>query len=342
MSHISNISSYPPDFRPTHQPGPVNDPSEQIVDLPDPLPVIDMARLDEAKLHVACSEWGVFRLVNHGIPENLIIRLQAAAKSLFDLNFESKRALLKGPNPVYSWGSPALIPTGIQTPKSLPEVGLEIICFALARREITSEEAAQQTAITSFRTILEEYGEQMTTLAKGLFKAMAKNLKLDQSLIEKGDLHKYLDETSGVLRMNRYPPYSSSDVDPQVKVKGLDAHTDSTVLTILLQDNVHGLELIKDGLWLPVKPIPNTLIVNLGDMLQAMSDDEYKSVEHKVTLNKRQERISIGYFVFPEENTLVTGSKAKYTPFTCKDFRAQVQADVANIGWKVGLSRFLA
>lgn len=71
-----------------------------------------------------------------------------------------------------------------------------------------------------------------------------------------------------------------------------------------------------------------------------MSDDEYKSVEHKVMLNKYRERISVGYFVFPEENTLIVGSKGKYRPFTYKHFRAQVQEDVAKIGRKVGLSRF--
>ncbi|KAL8140915.1 hypothetical protein V2J09_006936 [Rumex salicifolius] len=339
MSQNTKISSYPPVIRPTHQPDPANDRSDQSVDVPDPLPVIDMERLDEAKLHVACSDWGIFRVINHGIPEDLITRLQAAAKTLFDLPFESKREIFSGSNPVYSWGKSALTPAGAKIPAGLPEVGLEIFRFSLAQQR--HFDAAEETAISSFRHTLEEYGEYMATLAKKLFKSMASNLKLDQNLVAKGDLDKYLDESSGVLRVNRYPPYSMSDAN--TKIKGLDAHTDSTVLTILLQDDVHGLQICRDdGLWLPVKTVPNTLVVNLGDMLQAMSDDEYKSVEHKVNLNEHRERISIGYFVFPEERMLVTSNKGKYRPFTCKEFRAQVQEDVAKIGWKVGLSRFLA
>jgi isopenicillin N synthase-like dioxygenase len=49
---------------------------------------------------------------------------------------------------------------------------------------------------------------------------------------------------------------------------GIDIHTDSSVMTILNQYEVGGLEVLKDNEWLQVKPIPDTLIVNLGDMMQ--------------------------------------------------------------------------
>ena len=72
--------------------------------------------------------------------------------------------------------------------------------------------------------------------------------------------------------------------------------------------------------------------------LQALSDDEYKSVKHKVKLNKQEERVSICYFVFPQENTLIQSSK--YKPFTYNEFRAQVQLDVKTVGSKIGLQNF--
>ncbi|KAA8543720.1 hypothetical protein F0562_022103 [Nyssa sinensis] len=87
-----------------------------------------------------------------------------------------------------------------------------------------------------------------------------------------------------------------------------------------------------------VKPISNTLVVNLGDLMQAMSDDEYKSVKHRVKVNKHEERISIGYFVFPAEDGVIQSSK--YKSFTYGDFRAQVQQDLRTIGVKVGLGGF--
>lgn len=69
-----------------------------------------------------------------------------------------------------------------------------------------------------------------------------------------------------------------------------------------------------------------------------MSNGEYKSVKHRVKLNKHEERISICYFVFPSENQLIQSSK--YKPFTYSDFRAQVQEDIRTTGFKVGLDKF--
>lgn len=69
-----------------------------------------------------------------------------------------------------------------------------------------------------------------------------------------------------------------------------------------------------------------------------MSDDEYKSVKHRVKVNKSKERISICYFVFPTDDGIIQSSR--YRPFTYADFRAQVQEDIKTHGFKVGLDRF--
>ncbi|KAL2898661.1 Gibberellin 2-beta-dioxygenase 8 [Bienertia sinuspersici] len=122
------------------------------------------------------------------------------------------------------------------------------------------------------------------------------------------------------------------------QAKGLHEHTDSSILSILSEDQVGGLRFFKDEQWFKVKPNPTTLVVNLGDMMQVISDDEYKSVKHKVELNKEKERVSICYFVFPEENTLIHSSHFK--PFTYNDFRAQVQLDLKTHGSKIGLVNF--
>lgn len=118
----------------------------------------------------------------------------------------------------------------------------------------------------------------------------------------------------------------------------MDVHTDSSVLSILNQDEVGGLEVLKDDHWFTVKPVPNTLVVNLGDMMQAISDDEYTSVKHRVKVNEYSERISICYFVFPGQGSVIRSSK--YKPFTYSDFQGQVQQDLKTVGYKVGLDRF--
>ena len=69
-----------------------------------------------------------------------------------------------------------------------------------------------------------------------------------------------------------------------------------------------------------------------------MSNDGYKSVEHRVLASASRERMSLCYFAFPMEDGLIVSSK--YKAFTYKEFRAQVQEDIKASGSKVGLENF--
>lgn len=106
--------------------------------------------------------------------------------------------------------------------------------------------------------LLEEYGRHMGRLAKTLFEAMVKNLNLGS---EKSNYN--LSESTAYVRIYRYPSFPET-----AEAVGMELHTDSSVLSILNPDEVGGLELLKDGKWFEVKPIPGTMIVNLGDMMQ--------------------------------------------------------------------------
>lgn len=108
-----NFDSYPPVFRrlkhQTHNfdtVGAVN----QVPDS-DPIPVIDLQCLDLDLLGKVCRDWGLFRLVNHGVPPTLLSQLQDHAKKLFSLSFESKQAIFRSPLS-YFWGTPVLTPSG--------------------------------------------------------------------------------------------------------------------------------------------------------------------------------------------------------------------------------------
>lgn len=72
--------------------------------------------------------------------------------------------------------------------------------------------------------------------------------------------------------------------------------------------------------------------------MQAMSNDEYISVRHRVKVKRDRERISIGYFVFPAEDAVIESSK--YKPFTYGDFQAEKELDLKTVGMKIGLPRF--
>ncbi|KAL2317483.1 hypothetical protein Fmac_031359 [Flemingia macrophylla] len=279
---------------------PPDDGGDQIHEAQDLLPVIDLECLNHDKNN---------------------IKLDEACKQwgLF-------RLVNHGPSKLLS-GTPILTPSGTALKRAPQNINL-LEGFNMTLGQL-SQFQSQFPVLESFRLSLMEYGEHLTRIATTLFEGIAKNLdlKLQPS-------RSYVAESTGIVRVYRYPKSSNYNVG-----LGLEVHTDSSVLSILNQENeVSGLEVLKDDQWLTVKPISNTLVVNLGDMMQAISDDKYKSVTHRVKLNNKKQRISICYFVFPDEDLEIESSK--YRTFTYSEFRAQVQQDNKIAGYKVGLPRF--
>lgn len=97
------------------------------------------------------------------------------------------------------------------------------------------------------------------------------------------------------VRITYYPPCNHAN-----KVVGLSSHSDGTGLTVLLQANdVNGLQIKKEGKWFPVMAKPGAFIVNVGDMIEIMSNGRYKSIEHRVLVNSEKARLSIATFHSP-------------------------------------------
>lgn len=335
MSQFDNLESYPPFFRLNHGIDSNEHACKTSLHLDsdsDCLPVIDFLCMNPKNLSEACRDWGMFRLINHGVPLNLLNQLLDHAKKLFSLTFESKQDLLSSSSsPIaYFWGTPALTPSGDTLQKgsgTLDHNWLEGLNISLTK---LSQFQYEDPLLESFRSSLEEYGRQLSRVATTLFSTMAEDLKLCST-----KSNSYLSPPTGILRVYRY----FRCIDSHQRW-GINVHTDSSVISILHQDEVQGLQVFKDNQWLDVKSIHNTLIVNLGDMAQAMSDDKYLSVKHRVKLNREKERISIGYFVFPVEDAVIECSK--YKPFTYADFRTEVQNDLKTLGTKIGLQKFEA
>lgn len=328
----SSYDSYPPFLRPaTINPPPSHQQQSSPPDS-DPLPMVDFQAINHEKLGDACRDWGMFRLVNHGIPAALLNELDDHAKKIFSLSFESKQAMFERAPMAYFWGTPGLTPTGVAV-QSLPVRNINWVEGFHVLLSGLSDAGYEDGMVETFRTIVEEYGNHQVRIATRIFEALALNLNLDPTKTKA-----YLSADSGNIRVYRYPRCSDNVADDQQPL-GIDAHTDSTVLTTLHQDVVGGLQILsKDNRWLDVQPIPNSLIVNLGDMMQAISDDNYIAAKHRVKVHKQKDRISIGYFVFPFDDFVIQSSK--YKPFTYPDFRAQVQHDLKIIGHKIGLPKF--
>ncbi|XP_004295415.1 PREDICTED: protein SRG1-like [Fragaria vesca subsp. vesca] len=137
---------------------------------------------------------------------------------------------------------------------------------------------------------LEVYSAELEDLAKKILDLMAKALGVEANYMEE-----LFDQGTQMFRMNYYPPCKQPEL-----VIGLNPHSDPVGLTILLQVNeMEGLQVRKDGRWTPIKPLNNAFIVNVGDILEIVTNGIYRSIEHRATVNQEKERLSIATFYSP-------------------------------------------
>ena len=119
------------------------------------------------------------------------------------------------------------------------------------------------------------------------------------------------------LRTIHYPAYKEKIKKDQLRI---GEHTDYGTMTILWQLNeVSGLEIMhKNGKWIEIPFIKNSVIVNIGDLLQRWTNDFFKSTAHRVNNSKIDfSRFSMPYFIHPQEGTMIknlTSNKSKYPP----------------------------
>lgn len=142
-----------------------------------------------------------------------------------------------------------------------------------------------------FKAPLLEYRQLLNDLSSILMEILAKGLPYGNKDIFKD----FCTEPLAVVRLLHYPPQLNLDDPRQL---GAGAHTDFGAITLLLQDNKGGLQVLNEdtGDWIDVKPSPDAYVVNVGDMLQLWTKGEYKSNTHRVINSSQTDRYSVPFF----------------------------------------------
>ena len=172
-----------------------------------------------------------------------------------------------------------------------------------------------------FRTVMMAYFEEMTMLSRTLYDAFAQSLDLDPEFFLQ-----HLKTPLDICRLLQYPPQKEVLDEDQI---GTGAHSDFDCFTILWQDSNGGLQALRrDGIWIDALPIPDTFLVNVGDMLERWTNGKYVSTVHRVINRSGNQRNSMVFFAAPDYETnidcipscLENGEASKHAPVTSGEY----------------------
>ncbi|GAV81075.1 2OG-FeII_Oxy domain-containing protein/DIOX_N domain-containing protein [Cephalotus follicularis] len=261
----------------------------------------------------ACKEWGFFLIINHGISKDLYNKIYLLSKHIFSLPSDTKLKL--GPLSSIKTYTPQFIASPFF--ESLRVSGPDFFASAQSSADILFDQQNYELG-----EILQEYGSKMTEVSKKIIEVLLMSLGdgFDTKYYESD-----FKNCHGYLRIINYSPPESVEKE----VEGLGMHTDMSCVTIVYQDEIGGLQVkSKEGKWMDISPCEGTLVVNIGDMLQAWSNDKLRSSEHRVVLKQPVSRFSLAFFwCFEDEKVILApdevvgeGNIRTYNPFVCLDY----------------------
>lgn len=278
---------------------------------------IPLLRLDgdkaatAAKLRETCIDVGFFYLQGHGIDEDLQARVFEQSKKLFALSEASKRAMS---DPVMSRGYTAMeeetLDPEVQKCGDTKEgfyIGNDIpiddpLYYPAKLRGPNQWPSQSKTPDMedpdAFAKVMKEYHAAMSKLALQVVRWLALALELDENYFDK-------DFVNPIASL-RLLHYAATESKPEEGVYACGAHSDYGMITLLLTDDNPGLQILtKDNEWIDAPPIPNTFVVNLGDMLERWSNGLFRSTRHRVLTAGDRERYSIPFFFEPTFDAVV-------------------------------------
>ncbi|PKA47206.1 Gibberellin 2-beta-dioxygenase [Apostasia shenzhenica] len=281
-------------------------PSTQFADVP----AIDLSSPGSAGgVVAACTEFGFFKVINHGVSKGLMAALETEAMEFFALP-ETEKEKKAGAASPFGYGNKIIGRNG--------DVGwLEYLLMDAS------------TASPSFCfSALKEYVAAVKKLAAELLELMAEGLGIDQrnafSRLVKNA------RSDSFFRINHYPPCPAVQ-SFNLGLNAFGEHTDPQIISVLRSNNSNGLQIaLKDGNWVSVPPDQDSFFVNVGDSLQVLTNGRFRSVRHRVVTCGVRSRLSMIYFggpalserIAPLPQLLGALEQSRYWGFTWAEYKA--------------------
>ncbi|CAI9297317.1 unnamed protein product [Lactuca saligna] len=294
-------------------------PGDAIVPFFNTIPVID---LHTGRHHAvqqvleACRDFGFFQVINHGVDENLLIDTRMVVKEFFDMPNEEKADLFSEDANKKCRLCTSTYDYDIEK-NHLWRDNLHHQCHPVDDFiHLWPQKPAR------YRDVIMKYSLQMGNLSTRILELIGEWIGLGPGYFGDG--------LTGVqiFSANHYPACPNPNL-----ALGLPKHRDPTLITFLLQDAIHGLQVYRNGEWFGIKPTPNDFLVILGQQIQVISNGKLTSPTHRVVTNSSNHRISIVFSINPKPDSIIEPAKILidnsnpplYQSFQSKTFRKTYQ-----------------
>ena len=286
------------------------------------------------KLGHSFEEFGFAIIANHGIPDELIHRAEEKAKAFFALPEDVKNKY-RVPG---GGGARGYTPFGIETAKGhkahdLKEfwhVGRDLPAGHKFRDHMPDN--LWPAEVPGFKETFQEIYATFDRTGLKILKAIARYLNIPEDYFEDA-----VRDGNSVLRALHYPPQTETTGE-HIRA---GAHEDINAITLLLGAEEAGLELLtRDGRWIPVSPKAGELVINIGDMLQRLTNGDLRSTSHRV-VNPTPDRASHARYSMPFflhfrsdfliealPQTVPAGEQPKWAPITADDYLQERLRDI--------------
>lgn len=272
------------------------------------IPVVDLNKFvdgteDDRKTFVeelgrAFHEVGFVGVVNHGIPKSLVESFYKQAKAFFSMPTEVKNKYeiigLAGQRGYTSFGKEHAKHSNVGDLKEFFQIGQEVEGDIVDRKEYPPNVQVKETP--EFSKLGRELYQSFEISGSKLLKAIALYLGLDE-----GYFDEKIHDGHSILRAIHYPPITE---EPRSAIRA-EQHEDINLITLLVGASAGGLQIYTmQEEWIDILPGEDEIVVNVGDMLQRLTNNYLKSTTHRVVNPPREEwhrpRLSIPFFLHPK------------------------------------------
>lgn len=296
------------------------------------IPIIDLEALRKGDnggsaestvnaLKQACTDVGFFYVQNHGISAHLIDELRVEAQAFFQLPTETKNQIainrqIRGYLPLYYRSYEGEERAGTSHQEGL-WIGYDTKLDDKRPLDGPNQWPDNPTTLrTAMRAYFKAANELSEVLLQGFAMALGHSPNYFSGMFKR---------PTSRLKLNHYPPQHNPIEENNI---GVVPHTDSGAFTILWQDDRGGLEIEnKDGDWVGAPPIPDTFVVNIGNIMQYWSNGLFSSTPHRVINRGGADRYSIPLFVNPDVETTIQpliGGDATFESFNYGEYQVEL------------------